>query len=345
MVAVCEHGADCHTGLEPSMASAPEASRAWLLIEHPGPWPHEAADAAQPAPLAALVQSAEEFGVRVQLIRRPGRREVGDVRSVFLGWTAGDAPWLRYAQVSASAPELAERDLKELAAGIMPSFGVGWDDPLYLVCTHGKRNVCCARLGGPLAQALAARHPGPVWETTHVGGHRFAANLVLLPHGLYYGPVTAGLAAAAIDAYQRGSVVADRYRGRAGQPRADQEADYARLAEGGALPLGLRACGFSWTRRGEAGAGGGEDGGLGVTVSRAQALAIPAARVSMSSGMVVAAPSCWASATIRTVLVAGETADRPLCRFVQRRACACPAWSAKITSPGAGCSTSPPNVR
>ena len=83
-----------------------------------------------------------------------------------------------------------------------------------------------------------------MWETTHVGGHRFAANLVLLPHGLYYGPVTVGLAAAAIDAYQRGSVVADRYRGRAGQPRADQEADYARLAEGGALPLALGAADF-----------------------------------------------------------------------------------------------------
>ena len=69
------------------MASAPEASRAWLLIEHPGPWPHEAADAAQPAPLAALVRSAEEFGVRVHLIRRPGRRQAGDERAVFLGWT------------------------------------------------------------------------------------------------------------------------------------------------------------------------------------------------------------------------------------------------------------------
>ncbi|HEY7015195.1 MAG TPA: sucrase ferredoxin, partial [Streptosporangiaceae bacterium] len=91
--------------------------------------------------------------MRVHLIRRPGRRQAGDARAVFLGWTAGDAPWLRYAQVSASAPELPERDLKELAAGIMPSFGVAWDDPLYLVCTHGKRNVCCARLGGPLAQA------------------------------------------------------------------------------------------------------------------------------------------------------------------------------------------------
>jgi hypothetical protein len=237
VVAACEHGADCHTGLEPSAASAPEASRAWMLIEHPGPWPHEAADATQPAPLAELVRAAQEFGVRVQLIRRPGRRQVGDARSVFLGWTAGAAPFLRYAEVSASAQALSERDLKELADGIVPSFGEAWADPLYLVCTHGKRNVCCARLGVPLAQALANRHPGPVWETTHVGGHRFAANLVILPHGLYYGPVSAGLAAAAIDAYQGGAVVADRFRGRAGQSRAAQEAEYARLVEAGALAL------------------------------------------------------------------------------------------------------------
>jgi len=89
-------------------------------------------------------------------------------------------------------------------------------------------------------QLHAAQHMG----RGQAGGHRFAANLVLLPHGLYYSPVTVGLAAAAIDAYQRGSVVADRYRGRAGQPRAEQEADYARLAEGGTLPLAGRS-GFS----------------------------------------------------------------------------------------------------
>ena len=53
MAAVCEHGAECHDGTEPSLASAPEASRAWLLIEHPGPWPHEAAEAVQPAPLGS----------------------------------------------------------------------------------------------------------------------------------------------------------------------------------------------------------------------------------------------------------------------------------------------------
>ena len=52
-------------------------------------------------------------------------------------------------------------------------------------------------------------------------------------------PVGLGSAATASDAYQRGSVVPDRYRGRAGQPREAQEAEYARLADGGALPLGF----------------------------------------------------------------------------------------------------------
>jgi len=238
VAAECEHGADSHDGTEPSAASAPEASRAWLLIEHPGPWPHEAADAALPAPLAGLVRAAVDFGVRVQMIRRPGRRQVGDVRTVFLGSTAGGEPWLRRGRVAASSPSLSDADLKDLAAGVVPSFEAFASSPLFLVCTHGRRSACCARFGGPLAQALAARHPDQVWESTHVGGHRFAANLVILPHGVYYGPVGVAEAAAAIEAYQRGSLVPGRYRGRAGQPREAQEAEYARLASAGSLPLG-----------------------------------------------------------------------------------------------------------
>jgi len=237
VVSVCEHGAGCHDGTEPSAASAPEASRAWLLIEHPGPWPHEAADAAQPAPLGALVSFAASSGIRVQMIRRPGRRRVGDARTVFAGWTAGGSPWLRRASVSATAPSLTEGDLKDLAGGVPPSFGSPLSEPVFLVCTHGKRSACCARFGAPLAQALAAAHPGQVWETTHVGGHRFAANLVIMPHGLYYGPVGVEAATAAIAAYQRGAVEPGRYRGRAGQPPAVQEAEYARLEPAGFLPV------------------------------------------------------------------------------------------------------------
>lgn len=233
---ICEHGAASHDGTEPSAASAPEASRAWLLVEHPGPWPHEPAETQLPAPLDALVSAADQLGIRVQMIRRPGRR-TGAARGVYAGWTAGPEPWLR----RASRDQLAGLDLEKLAAGSAPGFGAEVSEPVFLVCTHAQRNACCARFGGPLATQLAARYPGQVFQTTHVGGHRFAANLVILPHGLYYGPVGLDLAVSAIGAYQRGAVAPGRYRGRAGQPKAVQEAEHALLARAGSLEVATLA--------------------------------------------------------------------------------------------------------
>lgn len=238
MATECEHGAECHDGTEPSLASAsaPEAARAWLLVEHPGPWAAEPTETPLPAPLDGLVTFADALGIRVQMIRRPGRRPASDVRNVFVGWTGGGEPWLRREQ---TAP--TELDLKELATGIVPAFGAPVREPVFLVCAHGRRNACCARFGAPLAAALAARYPRQIWETTHVGGHRFAANLVILPHGLYYGPVGVPEATAAIAAYQQGTITPQRYRGRAGQPKPTQEAEYARLARTGSLEVAALA--------------------------------------------------------------------------------------------------------
>jgi hypothetical protein len=239
---VCEHGAASHDGTESSAASAPEASRAWLLIEHPGPWPHEPAESVLPPPLASVVGAADALGVRVQMIRRPGRGRIGATRSIYAGWTEGPEPWLRHATWTESAaggrPDpVAALDLEKLAAGSAPEFGSVVSSPVFLVCTHAQRSACCARWGGPLAQALAVRYPGQVFQTTHVGGHRFAANLVIMPHGLYYGPVGLDGAVAAIGAYQRGTIEPARYRGRAGQPKATQQAEHARLAQSGSLDL------------------------------------------------------------------------------------------------------------
>ena len=236
MAAECEHGAASHDGTEPSMASAPEASRAWLLIEHPGPWPHEPAEAVFAEPLRAAVSGAVDLGIRVQLIRRPGSRGVSG--GVLAGWTAGREPWLRHGTAAAVHRAL---DLEDLAAGRPVAFGSPVREPVFLVCAHAQRNACCARYGGPLAQALAARYPGQVFQTTHVGGHRFAANLVILPHGLYYGPVGLAEATAAIGAYERGAVTPGRYRGRAGQPRPAQEAEHEVLVRTGSLRVAALA--------------------------------------------------------------------------------------------------------
>jgi hypothetical protein len=205
-------------GLADAAASAPEQSRPWLLIEHPGPWAAEELDTAGLPPLA---RRAVALGIRVQLIRRPGEA----AGRVYAAWTAGPSVW---------AGEFTG-DLEALAAG--SSLAVGDPaGPLFLVCTHGRRDACCGRYGGALARALA--HRGyPVWETTHVGGHRFAANLVILPHGLYYGPVGADGASAAIDAYRQGTVLGSRYRGRAGLPMAEQVTEYDEISISGSLAL------------------------------------------------------------------------------------------------------------
>jgi hypothetical protein len=242
----CEHGAQCHDGTTSAMASAPEASRAWLLVEHPGPWPAEATGAELPGRLSAAVAAADALGVRVQLIRRPGRREPWTPerpRTIYVGWTASDPPWLRRGVISEAPgsrtePEISlEHGLDALASGRQPMFGVPVSEPVFLVCVHGRRDVCCARFGVPLAQSLAASYPGQVWETTHVGGHRYAANLVLLPHGLYYGPVGTEEATRAIDAYTQGTIVAERYRGRAGQPHDVQAAEHTQLTAAGSLTV------------------------------------------------------------------------------------------------------------
>lgn len=229
MTSACEHAPGIHEGRVPSAASAPEASTAWLLIEHDGPWAASAVETPMPDDLGKLAVAADEAGIRVQLIRRPARaerksRETGTAR-VFAAWTAGPSPWL--AEITGLA--LTPDDLEALANGEPPS-GAASVDRMYLVCVHGRRDQCCARFGGPLARALAPEHPGELWETTHVGGHKFAANLVLLPHGRYYGPCDLAVARDAIAAYENGGgAIPERYRGRAGQSKREQEAEHQQV--------------------------------------------------------------------------------------------------------------------
>lgn len=67
--------------------------------------------------------------------------------------------WLERRTVS-DLSELAALDLAALAAGTPPGFGARSDEPVLLVCTQGKRDVCCARLGRPLARLLDSQLAG-----------------------------------------------------------------------------------------------------------------------------------------------------------------------------------------
>ncbi|MCH7232014.1 hypothetical protein L0U85_14280 [Glycomyces sp. L485] len=206
---------------EPVFGTAPERAAPWLLVEHAGPWPWRAWPDDVPAEAAAVMDAAEAAGVRVNLVRRvrDRRRDAFTVIAVVPG-----GPMER--RTVADLRELSGLDVGALAVGRSPGFGEVFDEQVVLVCTHGRRDVCCARYGRPVAVQLDRALPGRVWETTHVGGDRFAANVVTMPDGGYHGGVTVAEAEAVAAAIAEGRVVPSMWRGRAGLPQPVQAAEY-----------------------------------------------------------------------------------------------------------------------
>jgi hypothetical protein len=105
-----------------------------------------------------------------------------------------------------------------------PGIGASVDAAL-LVCTHGRREVCCAKYGRPVATALAAEFGSIAWETTHIGGDRFAAGLVALPSGAYFGRLDPAEAVRTAQSALVGELDLEHYRGTAGTPVAVQAAE------------------------------------------------------------------------------------------------------------------------
>ncbi len=125
-----------------------------------------------------------------------------------------------------SYTDLLELDLPALAAGSAIYAAQLSPEPLYLVCTNGRRDPCCAANGPAVFRSLS-RIPGlNVWQTSHVGGHRFAANLVYLPDGLFFGRLDPLSADGAVTGLQRGELDLDHFRGRACYAEPVQAAEY-----------------------------------------------------------------------------------------------------------------------
>jgi hypothetical protein len=212
------------------MAGSAAVATAYLLVEHPGPWGRKAlAESRFPEHVRhGLAEAADAAGVRVQLIRRPGRAAPSGSLRVFASYADPSAPWTATARLD-DAERLLDLDLTALALGQVPPGLAPVDAPLHLVCTNGRRDLCCAEQGRPIVAALAEAHPDATWETTHVGGHRFAGAVVLLPAGLSYGRLDPDSARHVVDRSLEGHVVPTLLRGRSAYPGAVQAAELAAL--------------------------------------------------------------------------------------------------------------------
>ncbi|HSD79495.1 MAG TPA: sucrase ferredoxin, partial [Solirubrobacteraceae bacterium] len=170
------------------LAGTAVADARWLLLEQPGPWAPKVPRGSdlEPRVAAALAERCEALGIRVGLLRRTAARAPDGPRACFLASTAREGPWLERHALPCPAAVL-DLDLESLSAGRPTSAAARWDGPLYAVCTHGERDRCCARLGRALFRALSAARPDATWQTSHLGGHRFAPTLLHLPSGLSLG--------------------------------------------------------------------------------------------------------------------------------------------------------------
>lgn len=229
--------------LDEPLAGTAATARTWLLLEQPGPWGAKALTSSHldPETGRALEAAAEGTGVRIALIRRPGRHADSHAparRRVYAAHTTPGNTWLR-GHVTDQPEELLDLDFTALGTGDHGGFGTPHTGaPLALVCTNGKRDRCCALLGRPLAAALATSGEEGVWEVTHLGGHRFSPTLLVLPYGYAYGRSGQAAVKEILEEVRAGRVVTEGCRGSSAWERPGQAAELAVRTAAGEVGAG-----------------------------------------------------------------------------------------------------------
>jgi hypothetical protein len=202
-----------------SLAATASTTQSWLLVEVPGTWPRDVSDgdglpeAARRAVHAWLERTPSS---RLLFIRRPGRWREGRT----LVFVAHAAP-TRTRVHRLELVRLDDLDLEEPG-------GHETGSQLVLVCGHGTRDPCCALRGTAVYGALASSlGPEQVWISSHQGGHRFAANVLVLPSAVQLGRISSSEAPAVVLAALAGRIELDHFRGRAMYAPEVQAADIA----------------------------------------------------------------------------------------------------------------------
>ena len=196
----------------------------WLVLEYNGRW---SGDAFRDSKIPEAVKTAinryiEEFpNSRLQLVKKEKRG--GDGIKLFIAHSREKDPVLSEITLGGYEDLLDENIdviIKDRSSEVK--------EPIFLICTNGEHDKCCGKFGMPVyLEAAEGAYGQHAWQTTHIGGHRFASTFVCLPHGLYYGRVREGKTAEEIfGEYKNGGIELGSYRGRSCYSAPAQAAEY-----------------------------------------------------------------------------------------------------------------------
>jgi hypothetical protein len=222
---------------EPLAGTAP-AVDLWLLLEYDGPWRARATEDNELPPSAqawlAQALSLTEKG-RTQFVKQ-SRPSPAAGLTLYVALAREIDPLLYEFHLD-SYDDLSSADLPGLLADPAAFAENRRTDPLYLVCTNGRRDRCCARHGLAFYQALDEQVGDAVWQTTHLGGHRFAATMAAFPDGTCYGRLAPVDLAPLVQTQQAGELYLEHMRGRSCYAPIVQAADSFLRQETGQLAL------------------------------------------------------------------------------------------------------------
>jgi len=212
---------------------------AWLLLEYARPWGAKAfrestLPKAVKVYLSGLLKSVPRS--RVLLIKQT--RTIKGPLTLFVARSReSSSSILKYEFLEYE--QLLDLDLASALAGGSPSGTTPWEEPLFLVCTHGKRDKCCAKFGIPIYKTIQTLvGESSVWQCSHVGGDRFAANVICFPDGIFYGHVTEETAKLIVKEYDERRIVLTNFRGRSCYSFPVQAAEFFARRETGFRRIG-----------------------------------------------------------------------------------------------------------
>ncbi|MCH9840542.1 MAG: hypothetical protein K0U56_05700 [Actinomycetia bacterium] len=154
----------------PLAGTAPTAD-SWLILYHPGAWGERPIDTLVDEELTSW---ASHNNATILMARSPQSIAQYPFHTYWFSTKGGGL--LRGMLTQDGVPDLSTAD---------PATS------LFLVCTNGKRDQCCATLGRRLItqceQDLAPEIFATVLECSHLGGHRFAPTAMCIPANLVLG--------------------------------------------------------------------------------------------------------------------------------------------------------------